>query len=626
MMKRPVSEGLPFMTREEWSSCGLTAPDFVLVSGDAYVDHPSFGPAIIARVLMHAGYSVAVIAQPDWKDGNALRTFGRPALAFLVTGGNIDSMVNHYTVMKRRRREDAYTPGGIAGKRPDRAVIVYGNLCRQTYEDCPVILGGIESSLRRFAHYDYWDDKVRHSILYDACADLLVYGMGEKAILEIASLLEKGIPVKKIRSVRGTCWRSSEPPEPAEGGDVLLPSFEEVRNDKRKYAQAFMAEERENDPVRGKRLIQPHEKGFLVCNPPMMPLERQELDGIYALPFTRKPHPSYTQEIPALKEVSFSITSNRGCYGGCSFCALTFHQGRIVQSRSSASILSEAESLTRDPGFKGIIHDVGGPTANFRAPACPKQRKAGVCFSRQCIGFEKCANLKVDHGEFTELLKQLRSIPGIRKVFIRSGVRYDYLIYDKDRSFLEELVRHHISGQLKVAPEHVSDRVLYYMNKPGRDVFDRFLHTYEEINARLHKKQYLVPYLISSHPGSRLEDAVVLAEYIRKHHMHPEQVQDFYPTPGTLSTTMFYTGIDPRTGKEVYVPRTSKEKSMQRALMQYYLPSNRAIVREALLKAGREDLIGYGEQCLIPPDPAGGRRPGNGSKQKISVDKRRRGH
>ncbi|MBQ2769694.1 MAG: YgiQ family radical SAM protein [Clostridia bacterium] len=621
-MKQSCHTALPMMTRAEFRNTGLDALDFVLVSGDAYIDHPSFGAAIIARLLMDAGYTVGVIPQPDWHSVEAFRIFGRPRLAYLVTGGNIDSMVNHYTVMKRRRSEDAYTPGGKAGARPDRATIVYGNKCKEAYRDVPVILGGIEASLRRFAHYDYWDNRVRHSILYDACGDLLVYGMGEKTILEIARLLNKGVPVSSLTAIPGTCYRANSIDHLEKA--VILPSYQQVSSDKKAYADAFMLEEREHDAIRGRVLVQAHEKGYLVVNPPMAPLTTEELDRVYELPYTRRPHPIYKDKIPALDEVSFSIASTRGCYGGCSFCALTFHQGRVIQARSHDSIIREAKLLSHDRDFKGYIHDVGGPTANFRQPACEKQTRCGVCPDRQCIGFEPCKNLVVDHQDYTVLLKKLRQLPGIKKVFVRSGIRYDYLIYDKNRAFLEELAEHHVSGQLKVAPEHVSDRVLYYMNKPRQAIFDRFVQAYEACNRKKGKEQYLVPYLISSHPGSELSDAIELASYLKKNHMRPEQVQDFYPTPGTLSTAMFYTGLDPRTGKRVYIPRDPEEKRMQRALIQYYEPRNFSLVRRALKKADREDLIGFHKEALAPPERTEKSRDFGARKRKNSVDKPRR--
>lgn len=598
--RRPIA-WIPPLTAEELHTHGVEQPDFVYISGDAYVDHPSFGTAIIARVLQEAGYSVGIVAQPDWHSVEPFRAFGRPRLAFLVSSGNLDSMVNHYSVAKHRRREDVYTPGGKAGRRPDRAVIVYANRCREAYAGVPIVIGGLEASLRRFAHYDYWDDRVRHSVLYDAGADLLLYGMGERSIRALADALDAGTPIREIRSIRGSCFRVNALDEL--GGDyVRLPSYTEVASDRWAYARAFMAEAGEQDAVRGKCLVQPHEKGFLVANPPSIPLSQAEMDAVYALPFTRKPHPSYTEHIPALDEVAFSVTSARGCFGGCSFCALTFHQGRVIQSRSHESIISEVKRLTHDPDYKGYIHDVGGPTANFRQPACKKQLTAGVCRDRQCIGYKPCKNLEVSHRDYVELLRKLRRLPNVKKVFVRSGVRYDYVLYDKDETFLRELVEHHISGQLKVAPEHVSERVLYYMNKPSHELYERFEQRYRQLNRQEGKAQYTVPYLMSSHPGAELSDAVELAEFLKARGLRPQQVQDFYPTPGTLSTCMYYTGLDPRTMQKVYVARTPEEKEMQRALMQYFLPRNAAIVRKALKRAGREDLIGTERHCLVPPE------------------------
>ncbi len=621
MKKKPLQQ-IPALSRAEWDRQGIGAPDFVFVSGDAYADHPSFGAAIICRVLMDAGFTVAVLAQPDWRSANDFLMFGRPRLGFLVSSGNMDSMVNHYTTAKKRRSEDAYTPGGKAGLRPDRATVVYANRVREAFPHTPVILGGIEASLRRFAHYDYWDDRVRHSILYDAGADLLVYGMGERAIWEIAHALDKGAPVSSLTNIRGTCVRV--PDADAALGAVRLPSFTEVSSDKRKYAEAFMTESREHDAVRGRALVQPHEKGALLCNPPQPPLSEAEMDAIYALPYTRRPHPSYTQPIPALKEVSNSITSVRGCFGGCSFCALHFHQGRVVQPRGHASILAEAEGIVRAPGFDGYIHDIGGPTANFRMPACEKQRASGCCAGRQCIGYKPCKNLRVSHADYVSLLRKLRGLPGVKKVFVRSGVRFDYLMYDPDRTFLKELCSYHISGQLKVAPEHVSDRVLQYMNKPPHAVFERFRQAYEAENARIGKKQYLVPYLISSHPGATLSDAIELAQYLKKEGLRPEQVQDFYPTPGTLSTCMYYTGLDPRGMDELFVEKTPEGKAMQRALMQFDFPRNAPLVRKALRKADRDDLIGTGRACLVRSEGAGEMRRKSGENAKIKVDKRKR--
>lgn len=612
-MKRTPINDIPPLTVEELKARNPDGLDFVYINGDAYVDHPSFGAAIIARTLQSHGYSVGIIAQPDWHNADSFRKFGKPRLAFLVSSGNIDSMVNHYTVSKRRRTDDVYSPGGKAGLRPDRAVIVYSNMCRKAYPSVPVLIGGIEASLRRFAHYDYWDDRVRHSVLYDSGADILMYGMGERSIIALAEALDAGINVRDIRDVQGTCFRVND----LSGLDdsIMLPSYSEVSSDKHRYLEAFRIQYEEQDPFHGKRLIQPHEKGFLVQNPPQPPLSREEMDETYSLPYTRLAHPSYTEPIPALKEVEFSITSCRGCFGGCNFCALTFHQGRIVTSRSHASILKEAEKLTMSPHFKGYIHDIGGPTANFRQPSCQKQLKYGCCKNRSCIGYKKCNHLLVSHTDYTELLKKLRRIKGVKKVFVRSGVRFDYVMYDKSDAFLRELTEYHISGQLKVAPEHVSDRVLYYMNKAPHAVYEQFTERYEAMNKKLDMKQYIVPYLMSSHPGCTLNDAVELALYLKKTNHRPEQVQDFYPTPGTVSTCMFWTGIDPRTNERVYVPRSEEEKAMQRALIQYYLPKNHSTVRKALKIIGREDLIGYGKGCLVPPDKqTGERKPARSGK------------
>lgn len=605
--RSPITH-IPPMTRAELVQHGIEQLDFVYITGDAFIDHPSFGTAIIARVLQSRGYTVGIIAQPDWHSAEAFRALGRPRLAFLVSSGNIDSMVNHYSVAKHRRSEDAYSPGGKAGLRPDRAVIVYSNRCREAYPNVPIIIGGIEASLRRFAHYDYWDDRVRHSVLYDAGADLLSYGMGERSIVEIADHLAAGTPVKEIRSVRGTCFRVNSADE-LEEGYVLLPSYTEVCASKKTYASAFMQQSGEQDAIRGKRLVQPHEKGCLVANPPALPLPQEELDAVYALPYTRKPHPIYHDHIPALDEVAFSVASVRGCFGGCSFCALTFHQGRVIQPRSHASIIDEVKRLTRDPDFKGYIHDVGGPTANFRQPACKKQLKSGTCREKQCIGYTPCKNLEVSHQDYLSLLRKLRALPKVKKVFIRSGVRYDYVMYDRDNTFLRELVEHHVSGQLKTAPEHVSDRVLRCMNKPSRELYERFEQRYMQLNKNRGKAQYIVPYLMSSHPGAELSDAIELAQFLKERNLRPQQVQDFYPTPGTLSTCMYYTGLDPRTMERVYVARSQEEKGMQRALMQYYLPKNFAVIRKALKQAGREDLIGSGRLCIVPAAS----RPENGS-------------
>lgn len=607
-------QDFPPVSRAELNARGIDEPDFIFVTGDAYIDHPSFGAAIITRVLERHGYSVALIIQPDWHDASAFMALGKPRLAFLVSSGNLDSMVNHYSVSKARRKTDSYTPNGEAGKRPDRADVVYGNRCKQAFPHVPLILGGIEASLRRFAHYDYWDDRVRHSILYDACADLLVYGMGERAIVEIADALNAGKPMHALTDIRGTCVRVSSREDAPDA--ILLPSYTDVATDQKRYCEAFATEAREQDFVRGKRLLQPHEKGFLLCNPPAAPLLRDELDEVYALPFTRKPHPSTQGDVPALEEVSFSIASSRGCFGSCNFCALTFHQGRVVTSRSQESILREARALTKSPAFKGFIHDVGGPTANFRAPACKKQMQSGVCRNKRCIGYQPCKNLEVSHEDYTSLLKKLRELDGVKKVFVRSGVRFDYLLMDRDDSFLYELVAHHISGQLKVAPEHVSDRVLQYMNKPPHAVYERFRQKFDAVNKKLGLQQYLVPYLISSHPGSTLNDAIELAQYLKKVNHRPEQVQDFYPTPGTVSTCMFHTGMDPFTGEAVYIPRSREEKEMQRALMQCHIRANWPLVRRALIKADRADLIGSEKGCLVPEGPTETRRPPQKSAQK----------
>lgn len=613
------------MTTEECKARGYDGLDFVYVTGDAYVDHPSFGTAIIARVLQSHGFTVGILAQPDWHDVQAFRALGKPRLGFLVSSGNIDSMVNHYTAAKRKRSEDAYTEGGKAGKRPDRAVIVYANRCREAYPHVPVIIGGIEASLRRFAHYDYWDDRVRHSILYDSGADLLLYGMGERSIVEVAEALQNGHPVQEIRHVLGSCYRVND--LSAVSDHVLLPSFTEVRTDRRKYAEAFRLQLAEQDAVRGKRLVQPHEKGYLVQNPPQPPLSQTEMDAVYALPFTRLPHPNYRGHIPALDEVEFSITSCRGCFGGCNFCALTFHQGRVISARSHESILKEARQMIKNPRFKGYIHDVGGPTANFRVPACEKQMKHGVCKERSCIGYEKCPNLRVSHKDYVELLRKLRSLDGVKKVFVRSGIRFDYVLYDKDDTFFNELLQHHISGQLKIAPEHIADRTLACMNKPPHELYERFLQKYRAGNAKFQRDQYVVPYLMSSHPGCELHDAVLLAEYLKKTGHRPEQVQDFYPTPGTVSTTMYHTGLDPRTMRPVYVPKSAEDKAMQRALMQYYLPRNFPLVRKALRKTNREDLIGTHRGALVPPEKrqeSSISAKKKGKPAKNAVDKRRR--
>ena len=577
---------------------GWKQPDFVYVIGDAYVDHPSFGHAIISRVLENAGYKVAICSQPDWKNPDSVNIFGTPRLAYLVSAGNMDSMVNHYSVGKHRRKTDAYTPGGVTGKRPDYAAVVYCNLIRQTHKDIPIILGGIEGSLRRLAHYDYWSDKLKRSILLDSQADLISYGMGERSIVEIADALNSGLSVRDLTFIDGTVYKTSSPDfEDA----ITLPSFDELRKNKRRYAESFYQQYINTDPFTAKRLIEPYGREYVVQNPPQKPLSTQEMDAVYALPYQNAPHPAYEQGVPAIAEVQFSLVSNRGCFGGCSFCALPFHQGRIVQTRSHESILAEAEAMTKRPDFKGYIHDVGGPTANFRHPACEKQLKHGVCPAKQCLFPSPCKNLRADHKDYVNLLRKLRSLPKVKKVFIRSGIRFDYLLADKDNAFLKELVEHHVSGQLKVAPEHVSDPVLKYMGKPRHAVYQSFCRRYERLNEKLGKKQYLVPYLMSSHPGCSLKEAVELAEYVRDLGYMPEQVQDFYPTPSTLSTVMYYTGLDPRTMEPVYVPTDPHEKAMQRALIQYRDPKNYALIHEALEKAGRTDLIGYDKHCLIRP-------------------------
>lgn len=575
--------------------------DFVYVSGDAYVDHPSFGMTIITRLLEAHGYRVGVIAQPDWRDPASVTTLGEPRLGFLVSAGNMDSMVNHFTVAKKRRRSDAYSPGGKAGLRPDHACVVYGNLIRRTYKETPVILGGIEASLRRLAHYDYWSDSLKRSILLDSGADLISYGMGERSIIEIADALASGLSVHDLSFIDGTVYKArslDHLPDDA----VVLPSFEAMQSDSRKYATSFAIQHENLDPFSAHILVEeyPHDV-FVVQNPPSKPLSMSEMDAVYALPFARDAHPSYAQAggVPALSEVRFSLTSNRGCMGDCSFCALNFHQGRIIQARSHESLLAEAKLMTEDPAFKGYIHDVGGPTANFRVPACAKQLKHGACVDRRCLSPTPCPNLRVTHDDYLALLRKLRALPGVKKVFIRSGLRFDYMLLDDDPSFMRELVKHHVSGQLRVAPEHASDAVLDVMGKPPIGVFKRFDAEFKRLNKKYGLKQYLVAYLMSSHPGATLADAVELAEFVRDMGYNPEQVQDFYPTPSTISTCMYYTGLDPRTMQPVYVAKSPHDKAMQRALIQYRDPKNRKLVREALVKAGRTDLIGSGPKCLI---------------------------
>lgn len=603
-------EFLP-VTRAEMEERGIWQPDFVYISGDAYVDHPSFGAAIITRLLESRGYSVGIISQPDWRKKESISVFGEPRLAFLVSAGNMDSMVNHYTVAKKHRRQDSYSPGGQMGLRPDRAVTVYGNLIRQTYKDTPVILGGIEASLRRLAHYDYWSDSMKRSVLMDSGADLISYGMGEHSILEIAEALDKGIPVSSITFVPGTVYKAKKAPE-----GILLPSFEALSAKKEAYAGSFRIQYENTDPFTGKVMAESYgTKGFVVQNPPAKPLTQKEMDEVYELPYMGTYHPMYEKQgkIPAIEEIQFSITSNRGCFGGCNFCALAFHQGRIVQTRSHGSILREAESYREKPDFKGYIHDVGGPTADFRHPSCKKQMTKGICTNRQCLFPKPCKNLEADHRDYLELLRKLRHLPGIKKVFIRSGIRFDYVNADPSPEFLNELAAYHVSGQLRVAPEHVSDQVLYYMGKPEHKVYEEFLKKFQRANEKSGKRQFVVPYLMSSHPGCTIKEAVKLAEYVRDMGFMPEQVQDFYPTPSTMSTCMYYTGLDPRTGEKVYVPKSAREKAMQRALLQYKNPENYELVKEALLKSGRSDLIGFDKKCLIRP------RGGKGKPEKEHV-------
>ncbi len=613
-----VAGGFLPITKEEMEGRGIAQPDFVYVIGDAYVDHPSFGHAIISRLLEAHGYSVGIISQPDWKDESSIRVFGRPRLAFLVSAGNMDSMVNHYFVSKKHRPNDAYTPGGETGKRPDRATAAYGNLIRRSYKDVPIVVGGVEASLRRLAHYDYWSDSFRRSVLLDAQADLISYGMGEHSIVEIADALDSGMDVKDITFIAGTVYKTKD----ISGiyDSLLLPSYEEMKEKPDKYAESFRIQYENTDPFTGKYLVEEYPNGtYVVQNPPALPLTTEEMDDVYGLPYQYTYHPSYEEKggVPAITEVKFSLASSRGCFGGCNFCALTFHQGRTVQARSHASILKEAERMVQEPDFKGYIHDVGGPTANFRHPSCGKQLTAGVCKNKQCLFPKPCKNLTVDHSDYLELLRKLRSVKGVKKVFVRSGIRFDYLMADKDDTFFRELAEYHVSGQLKVAPEHISDVVLKKMGKPEAAVYERFAKKFRKINEQLGMKQYLVPYLMSSHPGSTLKEAVELAEYLRDLGYMPEQVQDFYPTPSTVSTVMYYTGIDPRDGKKVYVCRNPHEKAMQRALIQYRNPKNYELVYEALRKAGREDLIGFAPECLIKPRRiAGNKQGGSGDGQK----------
>ena len=612
------------ISREDMKQRGWEQCDFVYISGDAYVDHPSFGPAIISRLLEAHGYKVGIIAQPDWKNPESVQILGKPRLGFLVSAGNMDSMVNHYTVSKKRRAQDSYTPGGVMGKRPDYATIVYCNLLRSVYKDSPIIIGGIEASLRRLAHYDYWSNKLKRSILLDSQADIISYGMGEHSIIEIADALDSGIDIKDITFIDGTVYRTKNLDSVYDY--KLLPDFTELQKDKKEYAKSFFVQYSNTDPFSGKRLVEPYEGHvYVVQNPPALPLTEIEMDDIYSLPYMRTYHPSYEAlgGVPAISEIRFSLISNRGCFGGCSFCALTFHQGRIIQTRSHQSLLDEARQITKEKDFKGYIHDVGGPTANFRHPSCKKQLKYGVCKNRQCLFPAPCKNLNADHSDYVRLLKELRAIPKVKKVFIRSGIRFDYLLKEEDRTFLRELCEYHVSGQLKVAPEHVAAPVLSLMGKPEHKVYEQFTEEFYKMNKKIGKKQYLVPYLMSSHPGSTLKEAVELAEYCRDLGYMPEQVQDFYPTPSTLSTCMYYTGVDPRTMKPVYVPKSPHEKAMQRALIQYRNPELYDLVSEALHKAGRTDLIGFGPKCLIRPrkfaDQKKNEREKNSSQKKKSI-------
>ena len=618
-----MSNGFLPISRADMEAQGIAQLDFVYVSGDAYVDHPSFGHAIISRLLQAHGYTVGIIAQPDFRTAESISILGEPRLGFLVSAGNMDSMVNHYSVSKKRRQTDAFTPGGVMGKRPDYATIVYCNLIRQIYKQTPIILGGIEASLRRLAHYDYWSNKLKRSILLDSGADLISYGMGEHSIIEIADALNSGLSVRDITFIEGTVYKTRKREDIYDA--IELPHYEALLADKREYAKSFYTQYCNTDPFVGKRLFETYdEKLFVVQNPPAKPLSQSEMDFVYALPYQRTYHPVYEEAggVPAISEVRFSLVNNRGCYGGCSFCALTFHQGRIIQTRSHESILAEANQMVWEPDFKGYIHDVGGPTANFRAPSCDKQLTKGVCPQKQCLFPTPCKNLKVDHKDYLKLLRKLRELPNVKKVFIRSGIRFDYLIYDEDRTFLRELCEHHVSGQLKVAPEHISNEVLEKMGKPPVEVYKRFTKAYKDMNQTLGKKQYLVPYLMSSHPGSTLKEAVELAEFLRDLGYMPEQVQDFYPTPSTISTCMYYTGLDPKTLQPVYVAVNPHEKAMQRALIQYRNPKNYELVVEALTKAGRTDLIGFDKKCLVRPrgaqgiDKKGKNTPNGGGRER----------
>lgn len=631
-----MNEEFLVTSRADMERRGWDQLDFVYINGDAYVDHPGFAAAVIGRVLESRGYRVGIISQPDWHSAEPFKALGRPRLGALITAGNLDSMLSEKTAAKKFRSTDNYSPGGIAGKRPERATIVYANRMREAYKDVPIIIGGIEASLRRFAHYDYWSDKVRHSILLDSKADILSYGMGERSVAEIADALAEGKTVAEMYHIRGICYVTSRPPISEK--TVLCPSYEEVKADKKAFARAFKIQYEEQDPFYGRTIIQPSENRYVVQTPPALPLTTEEMDAVYELPFTRRWHPDYDAcgGVPALHEVQFSLTSHRGCFGHCHFCAITSHQGPIVQNRSHESLIREAVHMTHLPGFKGYIHDVGGPTANFRHPACQKQLTAGVCRDRHCIGSETCPNLDTSHDDYLKLLQEIRRVPGVKKVFVRSGLRYDYLLADHNKKFVEELCRYHVSGQLKVAPEHVVKHVTDLMGKADVHAFLTFKNWFDEANRKLGKKQYLVPYFMSSHPGCTLADAITLAEFLRDMHMQPEQVQDFIPTPGSLSTAMYYTGMNPLTGEKVYVARRPEEKQMQRALMQYKNPANYDIVYKALCIAGRRDLIGYGSHCLIPPrrpgkarmekapGKAGNRRPGTSGPKGRTPQKRQR--
>lgn len=608
-----INQFLP-VSKEDMAKLEWEQLDFIIISGDAYVDHPSFGHAVISRVLIDAGFKVGIIPQPDWKDPKSVKVLGRPKYGFIISPGNIDSMVNHYSVSKKRRRIDSFSPGGKMGLRPDRCTIVYANLIRQAYKKISIIIGGIENSLRRFAHYDYWQDKVRRSILFDSEADILIYGMGEKQIVEIAEFMKSGIELKYIHHIPGTCYLTDNLDNVMDY--VEVPSYEEVSSDKVAYAKAFKVLYDEQDAIRGKTIVQKHKNQYLVQNPPMAPLSREDFDRVYEFSYQKNYHPMYEKQggVPAIREVKHSIISERGCFGSCSFCALTFHQGRTITSRSHDSIVKEASEITSMADFKGYINDVGGPTANFRHVSCKKQLKYGTCKHRQCLFPEPCEHLEVDHQDLIELLRKVRSLDKIKKVFVRSGLRYDYMMADSDQSFFKELCQHHVSGQLKVAPEHIDREVLHYMQKPGGKIYKDFVNQFYDINRQIGKEQYIVPYLMSSHPGSTINSAIVLAEYLRDIGYTPEQVQDFYPTPGTLSTCMYHTGLDPRTMKKVYVPKNMKEKKMQRALLQYKNPKNYDLVREALTLAGRLDLIGNGPKCLIKDKDAKQHHRGKGRK------------